>query len=388
MLDTVEAQLGPIDAVAPADLAPLLELDYAPAWAVLSLAPAEFQVAPGARANYQSGGVLLSSDWHQNPPYNDQCPNMSCSWPDYNYFNQNAVVGCVATAGSQIMRYWNWPPYGDVAPYADAYDWPNMLDRYIWCSAHLRFEDALNFPISAAQIDAVAELCHEVGVAVSMAYGCGGSSAYTVDMEGVFENHFRYSTACTVRYRSSYSAVDWFARVKAQCNSNRAMQYNIPGHSIVVDGWREVYLGGVFTRQYHINYGWGLLGGCQGCDTWYTLDAILNGNPSDEFMLENIVPAPALGATLAGTYARPTFPYRYVDQDATGTDATFAEGQGIQFLPNVTVTCTGGSGIRFRGSNSAWSGLYTRGRLDIGVNLRGPSGSCLKLASGGQILFR
>lgn len=47
----------------------------------------------------------LTSRWHQDSPYNDQCPVLTP--PD-----EHTVVGCVATAMSQIMYYWQWPNTG------------------------------------------------------------------------------------------------------------------------------------------------------------------------------------------------------------------------------------------------------------------------------------
>ena len=232
MLDAVEQRLGPIGLVEPQDLDAILEINYTPSWDELGGDPDAFLqllAAGGIRSNYQSGTAMLTSHWHQLPPYNDDCPNMGCSWPDYGYYNQNAVVGCVATAGSQIMRYWNWPPYGVGSPYDDTYDWPKMLNMYVWDSGQSRFEDENGTEVTQAQIDAVAELCSEVGIAVSMDYGCGGSSANTYDMEeDVYEGHYRYSTACARVNRVDYTTPDaWFAVIQGQCNMNRPMHYRI-----------------------------------------------------------------------------------------------------------------------------------------------------------------
>ena len=93
----------------------------------------------------------LTSHWHQDSPYNNDCPDLGCTTTS----NGRSVVGCVATAGAQIMYYWAWPPYGEGSPYSDTYDWPNMRDSVTTSSP-------------AAQQAAVAELSHEVGLAVGM----------------------------------------------------------------------------------------------------------------------------------------------------------------------------------------------------------------------------
>ena len=63
------------------------------------------------------------------------------------------------------------------APYSDTYDWPNMIDDCIWNQTLSLWEDHNHNPLTVtqAQIDAVAELSHEIGVAVGMDYGCKDS---------------------------------------------------------------------------------------------------------------------------------------------------------------------------------------------------------------------
>ncbi len=370
ILNAIEQKIGPLESVRPEDLESILEINYRGAWDELGVDVETFKedVASGEMdVNYEEGEVLLTTDWHQGDPFNLQCPAPP-SGDDCTA--AHCVVGCVATAGAQVMRYWHWPPYGVGSPYNDYYDWPNMPDTVTGSSP-------------TAQINAVAELSHEVGIAVNMDY-CGGdgcqSSAYTGDMEGVYEDHFRYSTACTKRNRVDYSAVDWFNRMKSQFNVNRPVQYRIPGHSIVGDGWQEI--GSTPIRQYHMNYGWSGIG----YDTWYTLDALYGGDPDEEYMLEYIYPAQALGSSLSGTYTRQSFPYRYVDRDATGSSATFEEGQYLQFLPGITVTCTSttGGSIRFEGSSSNNTWLFTRGDRTRGARIY--SGT-IKLNRYGSVKF-
>ena len=74
--------------------------------------------------DYQEGDSLLGEiTWYQDPPYNQQCPWYGCGWgiPDSSeHYNENAYVGCVATAGAMVLHYWNWPPYGaGTIPYSD-----------------------------------------------------------------------------------------------------------------------------------------------------------------------------------------------------------------------------------------------------------------------------
>jgi hypothetical protein len=343
VLNYIEGQLGPLETVRTEELEAIIDVNYQPTWQELRRG--------GLKINYQEGDILLTSSWHQGDPYNQDCPappgGDDCTAP-------RCVVGCVATAGAQVMRYWNWPPYGVGSPYNDTYDWPNMPDRCFTWSPQV-------------EIDAVAELSHEVGVAVGMDY-CGGpgcqSGAYTWDMEGVYENQYRYSTSCVKRDRNDYTAVDWFNRLKSQFNLNRPVHYRVEGHSIVGDGWQEI--GTPTLRQYHMNYGWD-----NWRNDWYSLDSLYLGGIDEEYILENIYPAQALGSWLSGTYTRQSFPYRYFDRDVTGSSATFESGQRLQFLPNIRVECTSttGGSIRFYGSSSYHTRLFTRGDQSRGVRI-------------------
>lgn len=73
-------------------------------WAALSSG-----VRTPRRDAVKSGGIPLTltldmtSTWHQGSPYNDLCPELTPS------ADEHVLVGCVATAAAQIMRYWEWP---------------------------------------------------------------------------------------------------------------------------------------------------------------------------------------------------------------------------------------------------------------------------------------
>jgi len=366
-----------------------VEIDYRPQWDALEKNPQRFmdeslrlpesaiQSSPadeadedlgGDEANYQEGAFLLSSDWHQGDPYNRDVP-VPPSGDDCT--STHCTVGCVAPAGAQLMTYWKWPPYGVGSPYSDTYDWPNMAD-------------AVTAASPAAQINAVAELSHEVGVAVGMAYCLGlsspcASTSYTYDMEDVYEDHYRYSNVYR-RNRDDYTAVDWFNLMKDEFNWNRPVQYRVVGHSIVGDGWQEI--GNPVVRQYHMNYGWS--GGAR--DTWYTLDALHLGEPSDEYLLENIRPEPYL-LDLDGTYAREPFPYRYFYRDTWGAGGVFAGGQRLQFLPGVFVHATTGDPDTFQGATIYTSYLFSNGDLNRGIQIHSNVNGAIKLYNYGGIKF-
>jgi hypothetical protein len=367
-LDAIEQQVGRIESARTEELLDFLESDYRGAWAELIAPATTFKqrlLSQQVTANYSGGKVLLSTNWHQVDPYNRQCPTISpCT--------NRCPAGCVAIANSQIMRHWAWPPYGEGSPYDDPYDWARILDNLTAAS-------------SSAEIDAAAELIHEVGVAVYMHYceygvNCNSSSAMPHEEE-LYETHYRYSDAGQYDQRQNYAtAADWFNHLKAQFQHNRPVYYSIPGHAVVADGWREVNVGGVLTMQYHINYGH-----ANNNTAWWTVDNIPGGAPNDEDIYENILPVQTMEDTVNGAYPLLDFPYRYFNRDAVSTSgADFASGQYLQFLAGVKLTCASGS-IRFNGHGVQNTHLYSNGDPASGIRIEN---GAVKLNHNGSLTFR
>jgi hypothetical protein len=143
-------------------------------------------------------------------------------------------------------------------------------------------------------------------------------------------------------------------------------------------------------RMYHINYGWSGNYGEGSCwdpyrdagipsNTWYTAYALPCAEDTD--MIAGIQPDVSLNALLGPIYGNnPSFPYRYVNVDASGTDVTFSAGQLIQFLPGVDIVCTsaGAGAITFYGSPTLHTRFFARGDRTKGV----------RIENGGIALYR
>jgi hypothetical protein len=341
---------------------------YQRLWAELTTDPALFQadldsgISP---LNYLGGEPwLLTTWWEQAEPYNAHTPDMGCSWDCGS--NTNALVGCPATAGSQVMKHWNWPPYGTDGIYADFYDWANMPDAFAGCTWE---------PV---EVDATAELNREVGIAFNSDYGCeftGGRVSF-VDVLP----HFRYSSISAQRVKSNFTPEEWHAFIRADLDQNRPVYYGIPGHQIVIDGWCETEPGPLI--EYHINYG----AGDEWHSGWFEIDAIPGGDPDNEGMINEVCPNVALGPILSGTYSATSFPYRYFDQYAEGGAATFFGGQYLQFLHNIVVRASSlpGSTIGFYGFSSGNTFLFSRGVPSKGIRIHD---GAVKLKSNGGIKF-
>jgi Peptidase C10 family/Thrombospondin type 3 repeat/Dockerin type I domain/Putative Ig domain len=235
----------------------------------------------------EEGTPLLSSTWHQGTPYKNDCPMGD---------GGQTVVGCVATAAVQIMKYHEWPPRGNgshsyywsgdnscdgsspgetlTADFSDTYDWANMPDD---CSGGC----------TPAQLEALAELNSEVGIAFDMDYGVCGSGTWTYYATTVFPSYFYYDNSIERQWRSDFTYNQWFDMVKAEVMAGRPMEYRIYTHAIVCDGWREID----GNKQYHFNYGWN-----DSHNAWYNIDNLhcpWSGCGTDEeYMIRYIMPKP------------------------------------------------------------------------------------------------
>ena len=199
---------------------------------------------------------LVQTHWDQYPPYNNMCP--------YGTF-----TGCVATAMSQLMKYWEWPHHGvgshsyDHAIYGNisanfastTYDWDNMLAEV--------YDDS-----PTAQQNAVATLAYHCGVSVDMVYGTESSAAFTEDVVDALGTYFDYnSDDIRLSRASEYGAEAWVAFVKSELDQGRPMVYRGQGdgggHAFICDGYDSYdYL--------HFNWGWG--GYCDGFYAYGALD--------------------------------------------------------------------------------------------------------------------
>ncbi len=382
--DFIEARVGPVEAAPVEVVRQLCEISYRRAWDVLARDAADFERSPeltSALTNYEEGTVLLSTIWNQTDPYNLYMPATGACSAGY---DGRCAAGCVAIAAAQIMKHWAWPPYGYGVPYQNNYyEWTLMPDDLT--------------PTSPGdQIEATALLILHAGMACNMDYcqdgGCA-SSAFHEDMLNAYIGNFRFTGFAFILERSSYSSDGWFDLIRNNLNANMPLQYGIPDHSIVCDGWRIVS----DIKQYHMNYGWGGWLGSDSCwdpyvgigsNTWFTLDALPCPDLSKEDVIAFIKPAGSLDTILSGTYvAQSVFPYRYVNVDTGGESAVFQAGQLIQSLPGRRIRCTsavGGGGIKFYGSPSLHTRIFTRGDTSKGVKI---TNGAVVLYGGGGVLI-
>lgn len=222
--------------------------------------------------------ILCATRWNQNSPYNLYSPAATGGPGDRCY------AGCVATAMSQVMKYWDHPLQGSgshsyycqgygtqTANFGNTtYDWDNMPNRLSGASQ--------------TEIEAVALLMYHCAVAVEMMFSPSGSGAYSWDVPDAIKQYFSYSTHATILGRDDYSLVSWQNMLKEQFDLGWPVYYSgysdSGGHAFVCDGYDDDDL-------FHFNWGWG-----GNSDGWFVIDeidyagwaqAIFNYVPSDVY---------------------------------------------------------------------------------------------------------
>ena len=229
---------------------------------------------PAPKTFTATAGVepLIKTTWGQEMPYYLQCPKES---------GEYCVVGCVATAMAQVMRYWKYPTSSNaISSYycqdlgtvgalpATTFDYSLMIESYShwdWNTSQL-IQDSY----TDAQAQEVAKLGRYCGQSVQMSYSPNGSGAYSYAQTSAMKN-FGY-TGCRRVSRGSgwsgYSTDQWEAMIKTELDAGRPILYSANdtggagGHAFICDGYNNEGL-------FHFNMGW-----YGTCDGWYTSTAL------------------------------------------------------------------------------------------------------------------
>ena len=204
---------------------------------------------------------LLSTLWNQDYPYNAYCPT------GHGGPQGHAYAGCVATAMSMVMKYWDWPTQGNgehsytpegypmqtVNFGATTYDWANMPNS-----------------CNTSNYQAVATLMYHCGVSVDMMYGGGSSGAYSQDVPPAIAEYFRYTDHATRMDRDLYSKFDWEEMLIASLEEGFPLYYSgsddSGGHAFACCGYRES------DRKFYFNWGWS-----GSLNNYYAIDALNTG---------------------------------------------------------------------------------------------------------------
>lgn len=219
---------------------------------------------------------FCQTQWNQNYPYNCCCPADPAGDGGHVY------VGCLATAMSQLMRFWAMPAqgigshcyvhedYGELcADFGNTiYDWDHM-------------PNILSNNSSEEEKLAVGTLCFHCGVTIDMGYGPDGSGGASSPIPGVMHDYFNYTEANVQLRRDDYELETWKRMVREQFDMEWPMYYggcqDGGCHAFVCDGYDD-------HDMFHFNLGWG-----GGSDGWYIIDEAPYTSPADAMF--NFIPS-------------------------------------------------------------------------------------------------
>ena len=232
---------------------------------IASIEPLAYEASAPTRA--VSEKKIETARWGQTFPYNKYCPD-------------NCPTGCVATATAIIMRHYGYPATGRGSnSYTCSYTGTTLSanfskSKYDWKS--MPMDDGTNSHDQA--YDGVARLMSDIGIAVSMNYNPGGSSASTQTARLALIDNFGYSSKAKYLYAKRFSANEWQQKLETEVDNDRLVLYsastaNGEGHAFVIDGYKN----GLFS----VNWGWG--GYCNG---YFSLGSLQPNDKMDAYNSE------------------------------------------------------------------------------------------------------
>ena len=223
-----------------------------------------------------------------------------------NYYTPgSAVCGCVATMGSQVMRFWQYPTasitktaqwYGS-CNYSgtkkgwdvDGYDASaSATTRTPWNPAFGGTYDWANMPLnggsSTTQKKAIGKLTRDVGITCFMNYNENNGGA-----SGAPGAVFGHRLCDQFTYANAKITYGWNDSVKAallgSLDAGLPCPMTVPAHAIVADGYGYDSSGTLFV---HFNFGWS-----GGSDGWYSppdLSAVNSKFSSFQAVIYNAYP--------------------------------------------------------------------------------------------------
>ncbi len=272
----------------------------------------------------ETEGPLILSNWNQSPHYEDLCPT------DAN--GDHAVVGCVAVAMAQVMKYYDYPSQGEGTNYyndndGNVHDASNINygnETYAWAN--------MPISISGENLD-VAKLMYHCGQTVQMDWEVASSGTQSAYIVGALADHFRYSSGAHEYSRDdywgnpNYTDAEWEQMIRDEIDLLRPMIYSgfsdDGGHAWDCDGYRTDNNG---DYLYHMNYGWGGYG-----NGWFALDQLLSGTTpgGDDYYFDSG------HQIITGIYPESNFPENCSGtRTITGFEGLISDGSGSSLYQN------------------------------------------------------
>ena len=202
-------------------------------------------------------GPLCQTLWHQNFPYNSQCPE------DPEGHGGHVYAGCVATAMAQVMKFWNYPERGNGSHIYTPDGYPQQNANFGMTEYHF---ELMPLTLDSLSVEEdyyyIAQFQHHCGIAVDMMYSGHGSGAYSDDVPDALRSYFRYTCDDHITNYGDwypgwgYSNEEWIQMLKdGGLDEGMPLYYSGQdddfqgGHAFVCDGYDE-------DDYFHFNWGW------------------------------------------------------------------------------------------------------------------------------------
>ena len=196
---------------------------------------------------------LLTTSWHQQSPYNLQCPMTTVGG------NTHSAAGCGAIAVSQILTKYKKPVHGYGHSYYENTSSGNMtdVDYSLLTMEWDKVKNSYSSTYSGTESeDAVASIVYQVGAAMQMSYGTSSAPKNMGQMMWGLHHFLHISPDSRYRRRCFYSTAEWLRMVSRELTAGRPVFYRgewhyddqSAAHIFVLDGVNE-------DGMFHANYG-------------------------------------------------------------------------------------------------------------------------------------
>ncbi|MBU4487264.1 MAG: C10 family peptidase, partial [Candidatus Delongbacteria bacterium] len=209
---------------------------------------------------------LLETMWHQNYPFNNQCPS---GYPS----------GSTAIAMAQIMRYhgsprtgWGSAYYIDNTGDSTGVHSVNYNDQYYDWSLMTTLDGN---DMTADEINEVSKLVYQVGVSTKTDYNNDISTASLEDAGNAFEGYFGYGDLYHGPVYENLGTITepsfFNETITGYINGHCPLLWGNLNASFVLDGYNINSESGIY--EYHFNWGWG-----GAYDGWFWINDLTPGS--------------------------------------------------------------------------------------------------------------
>ena len=270
-------------------------------------------------------GPLLLTEWDQRPYYNDFCPT--------DVDGNHAVVGCVAVAMAQAIKYYDYPTQGEgernnIDDQGDVQQDSTIdysKENYAWN----------NMPSAlSGENEDVAKLMYHCGHIVKMNWEVSSSGAWTSRVVEGLKTYYKYRSDGLIEYKRqnydgsyNYTDEEWEQMIRDELDLLRPIVYSgysdDGGHAWNCDGYQS---DGGDGYLYHMNYGWGGYG-----NGYFALDDLLSGTTpdGDEYYFDRG------HQIIVGIYPRIDYPSNCQEvRRINGFEGLLGDGSGNAFYQN------------------------------------------------------